>query len=546
MERLVMNRRRNHAWWSVVAVTALVAASCGGSDSSSGDSTTSTPTATESPNPPPASEPSATDLVDGESISSVDDIRPAVVQVIAQGSFRDPAEGTQAGGWTGSGFIIDPDGLVVTNNHVVTGAGALEVLMEDGDEIAAQVLGVSECNDLAVLKLIEPGPYPYLQWYDGEIKPGLDVYTAGFPLGEPEYTLTRGIVSKAEAAGETSWASVRHVIEHDAAIQPGNSGGPLVTENGQVVAVNYRGRDPGTGTVQFMAIAGDLAGPVVDQLSDGDVETIGVNGEAFVADDGVLQGVWVSGVEAGSPAAGAGVLPGDIITQLNGVPLDGGTMAPYCDVLRSSVKDHPIAIEVIRFDTGEVWAGELNGTPMEVRYSFAEELADEVPDDSGSGGQAVQYEYETVVDDTGTIVVSVPTAWDERDTAPWDLGLAIGPVPTIWAAPNLQAFIDSYDYPGMLMIGLPSGASEFGTPSDALGLLAPDDASCVSDGRSPYEDSAFVGELEPWVCGSGSVWVSVAANPVGQPDAMIVVGVVAVTDADLEALDEVLYSFNFG
>ena len=71
-------------------------------------------------------------------------------------------------------------------------------------------------------------------------------------------------------------------------------------------------------------------------------------------------------------------------------------------------------------------------------------------------------------------------------------------------------------------------------------------ASCVSDGRSPYEDSAFVGELEPWVCGSGSVWVSVAANPVGQPDAMIVVGVVAVTDADLEALDEVLYSFNFG
>ena len=182
MERLVMNRRRNHAWWSVVAIAALVAASCGGSDSSSGDSTTSTPTATESPNPPPASEPSATDLVDGESISSVDDIR-LVVQVIAQGSFRDPAEGTQAGGWTGSGFIIDPDGLVVTNNHVVTGAGALEVLMEDGDEIAAQVLGVSECNDLAVLKLIEPGPYPYLQWYDGEIKPGLDVYTAGFPLG---------------------------------------------------------------------------------------------------------------------------------------------------------------------------------------------------------------------------------------------------------------------------------------------------------------------------------------------------------------------------
>ena len=138
-----------------------------------------------------------------------------------------------------------------------------------------------------------------------------------------------------------------------------------------------------------------------------------------------------------------------------------GTTAPYCDVLRSSVKDHPIAIEVIRFDTGEVWAGELNGTPMEVRYSFAE-LADEVPDDSGSGGQAVQYEYETVVDDTGTIVVSVPTAWDDATQLLGTWASDFGPVPTIWAAPNLQAFIDSYDYPGMLMIGLPSGASEFG------------------------------------------------------------------------------------
>jgi serine protease Do len=544
-----MNGRRNRPWWLVVAAAALVTASCGGSDSSSGDTTPTSPTtpsATEAPTLPPVSEPPATEVVEDEGISSVDDIRPAIVQIIAQGSFRDPAEGTQAGGWTGSGFVIDPDGIIVTNNHVVTGAGALKARMENGDEIAVQVLGVSECNDLAVVKLTEPGPYPYLEWYQGEIKPPLEIYLAGFPLGDPEYTITRGIVSKADAAGDTQWASVRHTIEHDASSQPGNSGGPLVTEDGLVVGVHYASANPGTGTQQFEAIAGDLAEPIVEQLRNGDVETIGVNGEAFVADDGVLQGVWVSGVEAGSPAASAGVLPGDVITQLNGVPLDGGTMAPYCDVLRSTAQDHPIAIEVIRFDTGEVWAGELNGTPMEVRYSFAEELADEVPDDSGSGGQAVQYEYETVVDDTGTIVVSVPTAWVERNTAPWDLGLAVGPAPTIWAAPDLQAFIDSYDSPGMLMIGMPSGASEFGTPSDALGLFTPDDASCVSDGRSPYEDGAFVGELEAWFCGSGSAWVVVAANPIGQPDAMIVVGVVAVTDADLEALDEVLYTFNFG
>lgn len=541
-----MSGRHRRPWLLVAATAALVAGSCGGGDDSSGtDSTSTTAGAVATTAAPPVTEPTTTLVPEDEGITSVGDLRPAIVQILAQGSFRDPAEGTQSGGWTGSGFIVDPDGIVVTNNHVVTGAGAVKVRMENGDEISAQVLGVSECNDLAVVKLIEPGPYPYLEWYEDEIAPPLEIYVAGFPLGDPEYTVTRGIVSKADADGSTQWASIRHSIEHDASTQPGNSGGPLVTEDARVVGVHYGTYNPGTGTPQRWAIAADLAKPIVDQLQGGDVETIGVNGEAFVADDGGLQGVWVSGVEAGSPAANAGVLPGDVITLLNGVPLAGGTMAPYCDVLRSTVQDHPISIEVIRFDTGEVWSGELNGTPMAVRYSFAEELADEVPDDTG-GGQAVMYEYETVVDDTGTIVVSVPTAWVERDTAPWDLGLAIGPIPSIWAAPDLDAFIAAYDSPGLLMVGLSTGASEFGTPSDALDLLIPDDATCVSDGRSPYDDTLFTGELEAWFCGSGSVWVGVAANPVGQPDAIIVVGVVAVTDADLEALDQVLYTFNFG
>lgn len=533
-----------------VSITAaLLLASCGGGDSAS--DTTDAPNVTTTPPPSTTTEPtevatstSSTPSAD-ESIDSVAEIRPAVVQVLAQGSYRDILEGQQAANWSGSGFIIDPDGIVVTNNHVVTGAGALKVVMENGDEIPARVLGVSECNDLAVLQLTDPGPYPYLEWFEDDIAPPLEVYTAGFPLGDPEYTLTRGIVSKAEADGNTQWASVRHVIEHDAAIQPGNSGGPLVTESGRVVGVNYAGGDPGTGTSQFFAIAGDLARPVVAELEQGDDETIGVNGTAVVSDDGSLVGVWVAAVEAGSPAANTGVLPGDIISQLNGVPMSFGTMESYCDVLRTATPGEPIAIRVIRFDTGEVWEGELNGTPMTARFSFAEELGDEVPDDGGSGQATTQYEYETISDDTGTLVVSIPTAWNDRDTTPTDFGLSTGPAASIFAAPDLDAFLNTYVAPGVLMLGVPSGAGEFGGADATLDLLVPDDPACVSDGRSDYDDTVFTGRVESWICSDAALFVALVASPTELPDAMVIVGVVAVTDADLEALDQVLYSFNF-
>ena len=157
-----------------------------------------------------------------------------------------------------------PTGIVVTNNHVVTGAATLEVYVggELDRSFNAVVLGVSECNDLAVIDITEDEPLPFLEWYDGDLAAGLEVYAAGFPLGDPEFTLTRGIVAKAQASGETPWASIDSTIEHDANIQPGNSGGPLVTAEGQVAAVNYATGSQ-TNTSQFFAISKELAEPVV-------------------------------------------------------------------------------------------------------------------------------------------------------------------------------------------------------------------------------------------------------------------------------------------
>ena len=543
-----MSNQRSHRILMSALAGALILASCGGGDSDSSSSedtaaaTEATDEAASDTAAPPDTEPVDTAAPPADGITSIEEIRPAVVQILAQGSFRDPLEGQQSGGWTGSGFVISSDGVVVTNNHVVTGAGAVKVVLEDGEEVPAQVLGVSECNDLAVLQLTDPGPYPFLEWHTDAVTPTLEVFTAGFPLGDPEYTVTRGIVSKAETDGETQWASVRHVIEHDAAIQPGNSGGPLVTSDGLVVAVNYASSDPGTGTLQYRAIAADLASPVVDELQNGDSETIGVNGQAVISDDGSIVGVWVSAVEAGTPAADAGVLPGDIITSLNGVAMSPGTMEAYCDVLRTAVPGDPIAIQVVRFDTEEVWAGELNGTVMTARRSFAAELGEEVAEEGDAA--ATVYEYETVVDDTATMTVSVPTEWAQRETTPTDLGFPGGPTASISAAPDLAGFLNTYENSGMVMFGIPSGITEPGTIDLVLDASAPDDPSCVSDSRLPYEDSVFVGQVETWFC-DFVIYIALVASPASQPDALMVIGVGAITEADLEAFDQITYTFNF-
>ena len=166
----------------------------------------------------------------GGSAASLEEVRPAVVRIVAEGTFVDPEAGEQLNSaGSGSGFIIDPSGIAVTNNHVVTGGAFLEVFVDGEDEPRnARVLGVSECSDLAVIDIDGDG-FATLEWSDTPATTGLDIYAAGYPLGTEEYTLLDGIVSKEEADGETSWSSVDHVIEHSADTLPGNSGGPVVT-----------------------------------------------------------------------------------------------------------------------------------------------------------------------------------------------------------------------------------------------------------------------------------------------------------------------------
>lgn len=330
---------------------------------------------------PPTLEPSPVPT-ESNAVKSLDDLESAVVYIQAEGSLRDPAEGWQVNvGGTGTGFIVDPSGLAITNNHVVTGAATLKVWLAGEDQPRfARVLGASECSDLAVIK-IDGNDFPYLEWYQGDIKVGMDVYTAGYPISGAGkgYSLTKGIVSKAKGSVDWTVAAVDQIIEHTAKVNPGNSGGPLVDQNARVVGVNFGYTET---LDQNYAVHRDEAMAMFDQLRTGvDVDSLGING---VGVEGDLQGnqvvgIWVRSVKSGSPADNARILPGDIILEVASKVMTDGTLGNYCDVIRSHNPTDTLNVTVLRADTLEIFEGQFNGRELEYVSSL---------DASGSTGQA--------------------------------------------------------------------------------------------------------------------------------------------------------------
>ncbi|MBL8093693.1 MAG: trypsin-like peptidase domain-containing protein [Anaerolineales bacterium] len=394
------------------ALTALTLASmaCGIGGNTGGDDPTEAPKPTES-----SEQPTAEPQSSGGAINSWEDAENATIQILAEGSFVDPAEGFQANAvGAGSGFLISSDGLAVTNNHVVTGSARLKVYL-NGEEYRAKVLGASECWDLAVIQ-IDGEDLPFMEPYEGGISVGTEVYSAGFPLGDPEFTLTRGIISKENADGESNWASVDSVVQHDARINPGNSGGPLINEDGQVVGVNYAGN---ASTDQNFAIMLQDAQDVIEQLTDGiDVDSIGINGQAVMSEDGSIQGIWVSSVKSGSAADRTGISGGDIIIEMEGVSVGrGGAMTDYCDILRSHDAGSTLSISVLRFATSEVLEGQLNGRELTQSFSFGGQV-----DENTTGSTEVDPGgFYTISDDTGSLQVDLPNIWSEVDTSTYQL-----------------------------------------------------------------------------------------------------------------------------
>src|SRR5450631_3223916 len=238
----------------------------------------------------------------------------------------------------GSGFIVSPDGYVLTNAHVVADASEVTVKLTDRREFAAKVIGADKRSDVALIKIAATG-LPYVHFGDpSQVRPGQWAIAIGSPFGF-ENSVTAGVVS---AIGRTlpddSGSSYVPFIQTDAAVNPGNSGGPLFNLDGQVIGINSQiySRTGGYMGMSF-AIPIDVALNVKDQLlKNGKVNRsrIGVAvqdiGQQLALSFGLStpHGALVSAVEPQSPGDKAGLTPGDIITSVNGRNIDHSSDLP--------------------------------------------------------------------------------------------------------------------------------------------------------------------------------------------------------------------------
>ncbi len=229
----------------------------------------------------------------------------------------------------GSGFIFSADGYVMTNAHVVKGADKITVVMNDGKEMDATVVGTDPHTDLAVVK-IEGKGFPFLKMGDSdEIETGEWVIAIGSPF-QLEASVTVGVVS-AKGRQNLRITELEDFIQTDAAINPGNSGGPLLNVDGDVIGINTAivSRTGGYMGIGF-AIPSNMAKNITDQIIDKGIVTRGFLGVSLQAVDKDIadafglakqEGVLISEVVKGSPAEQAGLKQGDIILEFNDVSI---------------------------------------------------------------------------------------------------------------------------------------------------------------------------------------------------------------------------------
>jgi serine protease Do len=305
----------------------------------------------------------------------VSQVGPAVVTVINHlpnriSIFGGAVESTASG----SGVILSADGYIVTNNHVVDGAESLSAILADGTELPAELIGVDAYADLAVLR-VEGNMPAVAAWGNSDLlKPGELVIAIGSPLGDFTNTVTMGVISATDRAIEVdSNYFLEGMIQTDAAINQGNSGGPLLNLAGQVIGVNtliVRGGGSAVAEGLGFAIPSNTARAIVDQLIQyGKVArpylgirwvwiTSSLAGRYSLPID---HGIILTEVDPGGPASQAGLQRGDILLSANGEVFDADH--PFQNVLFRYVPGDHVRFEFLRDQTKSTVEIELGTMP---------------------------------------------------------------------------------------------------------------------------------------------------------------------------------------
>ena len=293
---------------------------------------------TPAPQLPEGSEASAAPVYTGTGAGIYELAKKQVVGVTTEITYTNFFGQVSASSVSGTGFVIGADGYILTNNHVIEdarkGGYDVSVLMYDGSEYTAEIVGYDKENDIAVLKIDAQGLTPVTLGSREDIVVGREIYPVGNPLGELNFTMTTGIISATDRAITTEANNVPiDMFQIDAAVNSGNSGGPVYDADGEVIGV-VTAKTSATGVEGLgFAIPIEDAAHVANQILQygyvTDRATLGVSSQtvpnAVAEQYGLVPGALITSVEKDSAAQEAGLQVNDIVTALNGQPVAGST-----------------------------------------------------------------------------------------------------------------------------------------------------------------------------------------------------------------------------